>query len=901
MAEAIARPLLGKLQELALNEAKAIVKVKDDIRRLQDRLLWLQAFLLEADPIRRVDGSMLTGVLVTQTRAVALDSEDAIDRYLELYDNIPYRRVWWRRVLKHMERLAQQFLVRHCLSRELTILNERIEQILHSREKYKLGDLRSSGSEGSDLEPQSRWTLPALHVPPYPNTQTERFEGRFCDLKGDTSTLKRHLLNKQSFVVFVCGDISGVGKTALMRSARDKDGKIKKLFAVYWIDLPPGTTSDIIRSSIEKCVGVGDGGTDNHSCSAGRLVVIDCNNMSITCQSVKNWWPSAKEGDKIVLITNRVPPALLSERFEKRGKERCNMKMKLSCLQKNDVWKLFYYKLTGVIIENNEKKGSSQEGMGERVLIQNWRKRRKGVFGLRKCTRSPMQISKSSKETRLQRILLLSFNALPNDLKSCFLYFAGFLPEMKICTQELVRLWVAEGFLSSKDGKSMEIVGHGYLMELIARGLVQVVTRDDSGFVEFVAIASYVHSFLSVEARESSFLDVQFLNRAPDAATVRRLSIPDNQTESSAFNRKYPKLRSLISMEKDNNYMVAASPPGGRMEHVTLPPSSINKDQKKDGAGAATPDSRIQQPRHDREILKVLAGSPYLRVISLQGHNVGIKTLTSASNKVHLRYLRVTKSENLTTVPESIGNLQRLQTLDLRGTYIRQLPDEFWKIETLRHVLGDSIRFPGPTSDSNVRNLQTLETMGPTDPSDDKIMSKMLNLGALAVAGLHVSHDIFIALSKLINLRRLRLEAANINVGSMGLGHHNLQIMELTGNLKIPEDFNFMKISSFFSLSLLKLKNTSVKQDFINGIGHLPNLTHLLLLENSCDLKELEIPQGSFKYLSVLKISGLDKLEKIVANSDMRETFTYCGKVKVVGNYASQFQTPECTCSGEQL
>jgi hypothetical protein len=81
MAEAIVGPLVGKLQELALSEAKALVAVNGDIRSLRDRLMWMQAFLRHADPRRRETSDELVRVWLKQTREVAFDAEDAIDQY----------------------------------------------------------------------------------------------------------------------------------------------------------------------------------------------------------------------------------------------------------------------------------------------------------------------------------------------------------------------------------------------------------------------------------------------------------------------------------------------------------------------------------------------------------------------------------------------------------------------------------------------------------------------------------------------------------------------------------------------------------------------------------------------------------------------------------------------------
>ncbi|CAL4895593.1 unnamed protein product [Urochloa decumbens] len=937
MVEAIAGRLMDNLQELALNEAKALVQVKHDILRLRDRLVWLQAFLLEADPIRRVDGNLLTGVLVSQTRAVALDSEDAIDRYLVLSDTIASRRGWRRVIIipKLLERFAQQFIVRHYLSVEVTMLNTRIEDILDSRDKYKLDDLRT-GSEADDAkkstaEPRPSWALPTGHGS-FSVTRRKRFEDNWCNLPCrdmDKDKLRKHLLkNKELFVIFIEGD-SGAGKTALMRSAFSDSEIVGNFHVRIWIDLPPCTRDTTIASQIKQNLGVAWSATDNDS-SSHRLVVIDCNDVRFFGDMrLSEWLPNATEHDKIVLITSKkAPAAVVSQTFKHDEVERGNLRIGLSPLQREDIRLLFYYKLLGQEVSEDEE-GSHLVSKVEEVTMGLPRAVVMLAHLLRTTERSSwgslfQHICKSSKvEKRIQRILLLSFNALHNDLKSCFLYFAAFPQETEICTQELVRLWVAEGFLCPKDGKSMEFIGHGHLKELISRDLVQVRTKDDVGFVQSVSIASYVHNFLRMEARETSFLDVHFLYHVPDAATVRRLSIPDYQSESSStLEHKYRKLRSLISRvpKQDNlKHTVQAQPVGGE-DDALLPhrdPSSLNEDPKVGTASLFWTSLKTLINRGTtkedptKPISRVLRGSRYLRVISLEGHNVDEKMLRCVSNKVHLRYLRVDSRNLTTTIPVSIGDLLRLQTLDMRGSKISRLPNEFWKIQTLRHVLGDGLPFPDPASATNLRNLLTLETMSlkGVDQWDGKIMLKMLNLETLTVEGLDGS-DIYPALHQLIYLKRLRLYGDNIKLGSLGLDNHNLVVMELTGKLS-REDAGFEKTSKLFNLSVLKLMHTHVEQAFINNIAQLPNLNHLSLLDISCADNKLEIPEQGFDRLEVLKVSVSANSDddkpplKIVVNSALRMLKTFqlisCKKVTIgVGgdNGNQDFNQLKSRCSG---
>lgn len=101
-------------------------------------------------------------------------------------------------------------------------------------------------------------------------------------------------------------------------------------------------------------------------------------------------------------------------------------------------------------------------------------------------------------------------------------------------------------------------------------------------------------------------------------------------------------------------------------------------------------------PREFKEGLRqLLKQSTFLRVISLEGINIGEKLPSRIGDMLHLQYLSV-RCSSLTTVPDTIGKLKKLQTMDVRGTQVKILPMSFWKIKTLCHVLGNrDLRFHG--------------------------------------------------------------------------------------------------------------------------------------------------------------------------------------------------------------
>ncbi|KAM0059363.1 putative P-loop containing nucleoside triphosphate hydrolase [Helianthus debilis subsp. tardiflorus] len=108
--------------------------------------------------------------------------------------------------------------------------------------------------------------------------------------------------------------------------------------------------------------------------------------------------------------------------------------------------------------------------------------------------------------------LSLSYNHLPQHLKSCFLYFGAFKEDFEISVRKLMWQWVAEGFVKS----GTENVAEEYLVDLIDRSLVVAdQKRSDTG-VKVCRVHDLLHDLCLKNPKKRNFCRKLILTRFQD-------------------------------------------------------------------------------------------------------------------------------------------------------------------------------------------------------------------------------------------------------------------------------------------------------------------------------------------------------------------------------------------------
>ncbi|KAH9750811.1 hypothetical protein KPL71_014023 [Citrus sinensis] len=101
--------------------------------------------------------------------------------------------------------------------------------------------------------------------------------------------------------------------------------------------------------------------------------------------------------------------------------------------------------------------------------------------------------------------LLLSYNDLPSKVKICFSYCAVFPKNYNIKKDELITLWMAQGYLSAEQNKEMETIGEEYFSILASRSFFQEFEKSYDNRIIECKMHDMVHDFARFVSQNECF------------------------------------------------------------------------------------------------------------------------------------------------------------------------------------------------------------------------------------------------------------------------------------------------------------------------------------------------------------------------------------------------------------
>ncbi|KAJ3697517.1 hypothetical protein LUZ61_001222 [Rhynchospora tenuis] len=253
--------------------------------------------------------------------------------------------------------------------------------------------------------------------------------------------------------------------------------------------------------------------------------------------------------------------------------------------------------------------------------------------------------------------LKVSYYSLPPELKPCFLYSSLFPRGFLFAKDQLIHMWMAQGYICPVGGKRPEDIGDSYFSELCMRSFIQSGSMEGS-----FRLHDLIHD-LARAISTGEFCTINKGNFCNTPSEIRHVYI----TRARHHQFTIPGLlRTLNWAVPDDS------------SHQFFQTFNLNI--------------------HECIRLRVLA-FPYNYVPSL-GFLPGLK---------HLRYLSIVHC-NLERLPESICLLFNLEILELiKFPQLKELPFDFGKLFNLRYLfIFDALINKLPESMFELDKLQTL-------------------------------------------------------------------------------------------------------------------------------------------------------------------------------------------------
>ncbi|WVZ49716.1 hypothetical protein U9M48_001048 [Paspalum notatum var. saurae] len=429
--------------------------------------------------------------------------------------------------------------------------------------------------------------------------------------------------------------------------------------------------------------------------------------------------------------------------------------------------------------------------------------------------KSAFHMSKLPKE--LSRALYLSYDELPRYLKQCFLYCALYPEDCTIAREDLMRFWIAEGFVEEQQEQLLEDTAEEYYYELIFRNLLQPdLSVSDYSLCKMHDLLWQLAQYLSQD--ECFCGDIESLE-CKDVSSLRRIStiIDKDLVMFNNMEKQQIRLRTWINLSGET-YTVKNTF-FGRLHSIRVLVLS-------DVSIQSIPDS--------------IGNLIYLRLLDLDRSDIS-SLPGSIGSLIYLQILNLQECNALHSLPSGITRLCNLRRLGLGGTPLNHVPKGISKLKFLNDLEGLPI-VGGIDNSDRMEDGWSLEELGPL------MQLRRLDMIKLERAA-PCSHDLL-----LVNKRYLKeLVLTCTESTDDSYADDDVINIEKTFELLIPghsvEQLNFV---NFFGRRF---------PTWLDAATHLPSLKYLNLIDcKSC----MHLPPiGQLPNLKYLQINGAAAVTKI--------------------------------------
>ncbi|XP_074565691.1 putative disease resistance RPP13-like protein 1 [Curcuma longa] len=654
---------LGKLSDFIEGEVGKVIGVEEELKKIRDKLLRISPYIQDAEKKRR--RNPVIDSWVKELKDIMYDAEDILELcFIEdgrLLAAHPCSCSGVHSPISLLASCFQRCKFRRDIWSKIKKVNDRLEAIKEVNTLVPGGLVAAQNNSAKT----SSSTSPAFVATDIVGTQID---------EAAQNLISQMENSKKNCSVFGISGMGGMGKTTLAKKIFDNDEMVKKQFKKQvWLHVSKEYSEIDILKQVLRGIGGHDDGVQSKAEIEVRIAPLLSESLLLVLDDIwsANVWIDLLRN--VILNGSGRSVILFTTRHENVATEMtADFVHHVEKMHEDSGWelirKIVFRDKEDLIISELKEVGmeivKKCDGLPLAIKVMAGvllhKERTKREWG--KVVESNLWSTEES-GAKLSNVLYLSYEDLPSHLKQCFLSCA-FYRDISF-RQDIIRLWVAEGFVIEQANSLMEDIAENYYKELIARNLLQITEGSIADYI-FV-MHDVLRSFGQKLMEEEGII----VNNAQCTSTksltkIRRLSI---STQGDVLS-----LPNVIIKQKC-------------LRALDL----VNCPQIK----------RIEN--HAFESLK------YLRVLNLC--DTSIDSLPDSLVKLfHLKYLDLNGTK-IRRLPESIGCLANLQTLSLSWCKsLHELPKGITRLSNLRCLrILDTPLTHVPKGVGKLKNLNNLE------------------------------------------------------------------------------------------------------------------------------------------------------------------------------------------------